>query len=410
MTLLLDALDEAEDQASPATDTMPICQNKALQFITRYLSTLPANVRFIVTTRPNVMGSLHNTFEGLVVLCPADLKSSHVLSAVEPTANDGTSRSSNGGSGTGSPDLQGVHGREDGGLANISGEVMVIHTVRQALLQDEDSMRDIGTDLAALYRVYMRIFDDHLDALSESDRAGVRQALQVVMAAQEPLAQVLLRQMGLKQAVEQLPGWGVLFYVAEHHLYVLHKSLADWLRDASLSQHHAVDILQGQFFLAKHLAGSIMQLSVRTEATGTAGVSPYTLKHAVKHLAASSSMDEAMTLLDEVLSHFTYLDMVVKAGHSHRIIEDLGGCIKHTAFSADLLRFLSNVQHELDSLKDPLVVLVRLIAPVATETFSRAAGFMRKLTRADTVYNRYAHWSGARLTLQVRVPICRKGG
>ena len=51
------------------------------------------------------------------------------------------------------------------------------------------------------------------------------------MAAQEPLSHSLLQQMGLADHLSALPGWGVLFYLANHHVYLLHKSLSDWLMD-----------------------------------------------------------------------------------------------------------------------------------------------------------------------------------
>lgn len=74
------------------------------------------------------------------------------------------------------------------------------------------------------------------------------------MAAQEPLSHSLLQQMGLADELHSLPGWGVLFYMADHHVYLLHKSLSDWLMDEGKSgKKHVVDVKKGHQFLGLHL-------------------------------------------------------------------------------------------------------------------------------------------------------------
>jgi hypothetical protein len=45
------------------------------------------------------------------------------------------------------------------------------------------------------------------------------------MASQEPLSHSTLQDMGLSRHLASLPGWDCLFYAAEHHMYLLHKSL-----------------------------------------------------------------------------------------------------------------------------------------------------------------------------------------
>ncbi|GFR51163.1 hypothetical protein Agub_g13520, partial [Astrephomene gubernaculifera] len=84
-------------------------------------------------------------------------------------------------------------------------------------------------DLAALHEVYGKVFRRAYDTYSSSERSAVCRLLEVLLAAQEPLPQSLVAALGLGGAVGLLPGWGVLFYVDEHHLFTLHKSLADWL-------------------------------------------------------------------------------------------------------------------------------------------------------------------------------------
>ena len=73
------------------------------------------------------------------------------------------------------------------------------------------------------------------------------------MAAQEPLSSSMLQQMGLASSLTSLPGWGCLFYEADHYIYLLHKSLSDWLLDVRLSYAHAVDVAKGHLLFGLHL-------------------------------------------------------------------------------------------------------------------------------------------------------------
>ena len=66
----------------------------------------------------------------------------------------------------------------------------------------------------------------------QQDRGGVVGLLFVLIVAQEPLPLALLQQMGLDKQLESLPGFGSLFYVSEHRVYMLHKSVSDWLHEA----------------------------------------------------------------------------------------------------------------------------------------------------------------------------------
>ncbi|KAG2423194.1 hypothetical protein HXX76_010962 [Chlamydomonas incerta] len=84
-------------------------------------------------------------------------------------------------------------------------------------------------DLAALYRVYGKVFRKAYEQYDDGVRQDVGRLLDVLMAAQEPLPHSLVQQLGLGGAVPRLPGFRTLFYVDEHHLFTLHKSLADWL-------------------------------------------------------------------------------------------------------------------------------------------------------------------------------------
>lgn len=49
------------------------------------------------------------------------------------------------------------------------------------------------------------------------------------MAAQEPLPEAMLQEMGLSDALPSLPGWGTLFYAAHGRVRMVHRTLAAWL-------------------------------------------------------------------------------------------------------------------------------------------------------------------------------------
>ena len=53
----------------------------------------------------------------------------------------------------------------------------------------------------------------------------VKLLINVILAAQEPLSNAMLEQLGMASWLPSLPGWGCLFYNADHRVYLLHKSL-----------------------------------------------------------------------------------------------------------------------------------------------------------------------------------------
>lgn len=90
----------------------------------------------------------------------------------------------------------------------------------------------------SVYNLYHVIFDGKLGTRPSAD-GSVKKLLEVLLAAQEPLSRSLLEQLDLNQSdLEQLPGWGSLFFEADHHVFLMHKSLSDWLLlDASRNSH-----------------------------------------------------------------------------------------------------------------------------------------------------------------------------
>ncbi len=121
---------------------------------------------------------------------------------------------------------------------------------------------------------------------------------QVLLSAQEPLSHSMLQSMCLSAHLDSLPGWGCLFYQAEHHVYLLHKSLSDWLLDGRKSGAHAVDVGAGHRRLGIRLLkdveamtppevgeGSGKGQSVKTSLPPRRSLPAYASKYAVLHLA-----------------------------------------------------------------------------------------------------------------------------
>ncbi|KAG2490965.1 hypothetical protein HYH03_010641 [Edaphochlamys debaryana] len=254
-----------------------LCGNRALQLLTNHLQRLPPCVHFFVTTRPDaasgqVVPALERTF--------ADQGGAEFMKPSQLVKGVGASAA-------------GLSDAGPHSALSTTGGVMVYHTVVRACLTDDDESPlgpagpapDVGpqgpgpvvvrpnpkgkkggpgpagnalvgylaqskvmgtssstlgssasttgfngiADLSALYKVYGKVFKRAYDSYDFTDRADVSKLLDVLMAAQEPLPQSLVQQLGLGHAVALLPGHPVLFFEDEHHLFTLHKSLADWL-------------------------------------------------------------------------------------------------------------------------------------------------------------------------------------
>ena len=79
----------------------------------------------------------------------------------------------------------------------------------------------INPSLAAVYMAYSQVFS----SCQQSATPEVKVLINVILAAQEPLSNATLEQLGMASWLPSLPGWGCLFYNADHRVYLLHKSL-----------------------------------------------------------------------------------------------------------------------------------------------------------------------------------------
>ncbi|PNH02253.1 Vegetative incompatibility protein HET-E-1, partial [Tetrabaena socialis] len=338
VVLLIDALDEADPpglqlaltEGGKPTGPTP-CGNQALRLTVDHLHRLPPIVRFISTTRPDAAASqvlpcLERTFHNSIVrhLTPSELRS----------VKSGGSSSS-----------------------HSHGGVMVYHTVLAAC-EGGASMPQVLQDpqLKDVYALYSRVFEAAAHAQYDSGshqkaqlvRCGcwLVRLLAVLMAAKEPLSQSVLQQLGLGGAIPLLPGYPRLFFVDDHHLYLVHKSLGDWLLDSTCSGAFAAHVCQGHAIIGQHLAWlwrqhqqHAQQLQQQGAATSSSSLlffpnHSYLLKYMVAHLAGAA--DAAATSQRD----FGFLLTALKAGHGPAIIGALGAMTNHTAWSYEVLRWL----------------------------------------------------------------------
>ncbi|KAG2427876.1 hypothetical protein HXX76_012196 [Chlamydomonas incerta] len=378
--------------------------NPALHLLTTLLSQLPTWVRFVVTTRPEaacgqVLPSLERTFKphgGVRLLRPHQL-----VAAPASTSRGGGDSSSEsdaaGGQGSSAAAKDAASAQDsggtgpDGGSGGGGGSVMVYATVAAGCLPPGSPAASLAApSLPDLYRLYGSVFYDAWRRLeSDAVRREVQDLLGVVLAAQEPLSHSLLQQMGLGHVIPSLPGYPHLFYVDEHHLHTIHKSLADWMAGGGgggggggsnaggggaqvvAAADKGTEQAQQQRFahpdvLAAHLRLGTALAAARHTA---AAAPPYLIKYLIHHLAAAAGsdaagsihadlsapagavgdgprpvaarVDPAVALLDEVLADFKLLELALARGRGPAIAESLGSMRRHTALSNDVLRWLS---------------------------------------------------------------------
>jgi hypothetical protein len=222
LTILLDALDEGdplEEQLGAADGRatgVRACANRVFRLLATQLRELPENVRFVLTTRPDAVG-------GSVL--PALDAVFRDAGGVQHMQLSQLSRSPAG------------LATEAAGAAKPSGQVLVLQAVVAGCSGSlgssaggEESAPGGGGGLQQLYAAYSRVFDaagqkaDAPRAAEEPERllAGVKLLVDVLLAAREPLPLSLLQSLGLDAALlRRLPGWGCLFFVQEHRVYLL---------------------------------------------------------------------------------------------------------------------------------------------------------------------------------------------
>ncbi len=221
MVILLDALDEGdplEEQLGAVNGQkrgVRACANRVFRLLATQLRELPPCVRFLLTTRPDAVGG-------------------SVLPAL-----DAVFRNAGGVQHMQLAQLwHGSAGQLAEGGERPAGEVLVL----QAVLAGCPAVFPAAAATAArvassggleqLHWAYSRVFEaaacqgaaqqDTSNGPASVLPADVKLLVDVLLAAQEPLPLSLLQALGLDHGLlPQLPGWGCLFYVQEHRMYML---------------------------------------------------------------------------------------------------------------------------------------------------------------------------------------------
>ncbi len=343
--LLVDALDEADPPAEQQADfdstkaTVKACGNKLLSLLVgRLRRTLPNNVKIILTTRPDacchgikaVIDRAFKSHGGAVFLSPGDVREFSSMTDVRqnPVANDG---------------------------------VLVYHAIVRdcvgSLLQALPPLVGPPT-IVSVYNLYHFIFDSKMSQLASSASKNVTDLLEMLLAGQEPLSRSFLEQLGVsRNDLEQLPGWGVLFYEADHHVFLVHKSLSDWL----LLEENSLSTVVG---MGHRRLGAVL-LSEACKASATSQPSSYCLKYAVLHLCLAGP--SCRELLDNALSRWDFLRAAIKSGFGGRLIAALGAMpAEHRSrYATDTYRWLTCCIHEFE--QDPTATIEEITFKVCLD-------------------------------------------
>ena len=320
--ILIDALDEAdpvEQQSSEYAGTVRAAGNLCLQLILKQLTTLPPNFRLIVTSRPDaVCGQIESIFRQSFSK-PLFLKPQNIIQEFE------------------------------------EGRVFVYDAVFGAT---EGITKVPSPSLEDVYDVYMTIFDKAFANILLVDADCIRSLLGIIMASQKPLSSSMLEKMGFAAHVPLLPGFPILFFVSDHLLYVIHKSLSDWLSDPLKSKHHAVDLSRGHLVLGLNLLREVQS------ASNNSPPSAYCLKFAIVHLVSAGP--DAFDVLDAALMNIEFWRAAFRSGYASLSIAALGKVIRSSRLTncqLDCFRWLRQVYFRASAEPDQLEVCSLSVLP-----------------------------------------------
>ncbi|KXZ51639.1 hypothetical protein GPECTOR_12g603 [Gonium pectorale] len=403
--------------------------NPALTLLTTQLCRLPPRaVRFVVTTRPDAaagqgLPSLWRTFGGggggMLQLAPAQLRRRRALSTATGFRPQGD-REGGGGvllchtvaEACVSMGLlrQGGEQNDSRAAAGSAGPDWATHeaalTALRRLAATAGPDDDNGT-LADLYGMYDMAFGAAFSSYSAAQAASSAALLGVLLAAGEPLTQSFLEQLFPSDSLSLgdplpttcssppatrvaaaigdggavpgsgsagamlalLPGQGRFFYVDEHRVHIMHKSLSDYLMMSHFWDRNGgrgqgvpaapvrADPRVGHWLIGRSLATTgrsapsqyclrylVYHLAEATAAaatTASAGVPPW---HGLDDVACGGggSAEVPSGLLDDVLTDLAFLSKVFASGNAPRLISALGAmpAAAHSSTSSDALRWL----------------------------------------------------------------------
>jgi tetratricopeptide (TPR) repeat protein len=268
VALLLDGLDEARLDG----------RNELAEFLAAEFPRTPDWLRLILTSRPDPDIVFH--LQGL---------SPYILDATEPRnledlrtyARRELSRFAPGGV-VSDEVVEQVLERSEGLFLYLEQVVGELARGRLSLARVDQFPQGLG-------QVFAQFFARQFPDLAVYERQ-VRPALEVILAAREPLPLELLAEvLGWDEYARQqlTQTLGALFPVADGRIQLFHRSLADWLADGPRAGPYFVSVRRGHALLA--------DFSLRQHAAGH--ISDYTQAHGLAHLMVLERWSDLATLL-----------------------------------------------------------------------------------------------------------------
>ena len=169
-----------------------------------------------------------------------------------------------------------------------------------------------------------------------------RAVLEVVLASYEPQSLSDLKDMDLLESARKLPGYGELFLERENKLHLLHRSIAEWLREPA---HGGVDIKSGHSQLAAHIWDTTLShwlppitafsppSTVSVDISREPSTGSYSLKYALHHLREVDRFDD----IKVVLFRLPLLQTLLKEKGVGALIKDILSLIVPSTFDHPIL-------------------------------------------------------------------------
>lgn len=217
----------------------------------------------------------------------------------------------------------------DGGLAaeevgarlveQCEGNFLYATKALEAVERGHYTFADLGKLPGGLASLYEAFFDRLFPEPAAFDPA--RRALEVIVAAREPLVRDQLAAASGLSAEDDLPRvlrvLAAFLPVSEGRVRVFHKSLSDWLTDPDgRGGRYAVSVRRGDERLA--------DAGLAEYRRGVKGMSPYSLRHLGNHLVGCARLSDAQLLLADI----AYLDARAEAGQVEELASEFATVFK----------------------------------------------------------------------------------
>eukprot|EP01036_Dinobryon_divergens_P031418 gene31418-biopygen25115 len=148
-----------------------------------------------------------------------------------------------------------------------------------------------------------------------------REVLEVVLASYQPQSLSDLKAMGLLESARRLPGYGELFMERENKLHLLHRSIAEWLKEPG---HGAVNVKSGHERLAEHIWETALQPWLLLPADSSYTLweplpGSYSLKYALDHLREAGRFQD----IEAILFRLPWLQAMLREKGLGALIKDI---------------------------------------------------------------------------------------